>query len=311
MSTPSLAAEIHYPESDGQPMAETQLHQDWMVRLIDILRVRYAQEQVYVAGNMFLYYVEGEVGACVAPDVFVVKGIAPISRRIYQLWNEGHPPNVVFETTSAATRTVDLTVKSKIYASIGVAEYFLYDPTADYLEPPLQGHRLTAQGYVRLEPNMDGQLESEQLDVFLERQGLDLVLRDRKTGRVLETRAEIAQREAATIREVADRERAAKNRERAAKERERAEKMRERAAREAAELESEVHRQQADRERAAREAAELESEARRQQADRERTAREAAEQAIAALSERIREMEQALARQQVAPPLPKADPESG
>ena len=103
MSTPSLAAEIHYPESDGQPMAETQLHQEWMVRLIDILRVRYAEEQVYVAGNMFLYYIEGEAGACVAPDVFVVKGIAPISRRIYQLWIEGHPPNVVFETTSAAT----------------------------------------------------------------------------------------------------------------------------------------------------------------------------------------------------------------
>lgn len=267
MSTPNLTAEIHYPESDGQPMAETQLHQDCLVRIVDILRVRYAGERVYVAGNMFLYYEEGVVSACVAPDVFVVKGIEPYTRRIYQVWNEGPAPSVVFELTSAATRAVDLIVKPRIYESIGVAEYFLFDPTADYLEPPLQGHRLTPQGFVRLEPNLDGKLESEQLDVFLERQGLELVLRDRKTGQVLETRSEVSKRETATMRD------------------------------------------ERDRERAAREAAERESEARREEAERERAAREAAEQTIAAMLERIREMEQALARQQGTPPPTAADPE--
>jgi len=296
MSTPSLAAEIYYPDSDGQPMAESPLHLDWMIRILDILRVRYAGQPVFVAGNMLLYYVEGNPSFCVAPDAFVVKGVEPVGQRSYQLWREGQPPCVVFETTSAATRNNDQNVKPGIYEKIGVAEYFLYDPTAEYLEPPLQGHRLTAQGYVRLEPNLDGKLESEELDVFLERDGLDLVFRDRRTGEVLGTGVELAQRETATIRREADRERTAK---------------------EAAQREAEARRQEAERERAAREAAEREAEARRQEAereraekDRERAAKEAAEQANAALSERIREMEQALARQRVAPPSPPNGPDA-
>ena len=286
MSTPSLATEIYYPESDGQPMAESELHQDWMIRIMDILRQRYLGEQVYVAGNMFLYYVEGSPEASVAPDVFVVRGINPIRRKSYKLWVEKQPPNVVFETTSAATSNTDLEVKPEIYASIGVAEYFLYDPTAEYLKPSLQGRRLTRSGYISIRPNLEGRLESQQLDITLELDGVDLVLRDRQTGKVLETGAEIAKREAA------------KNRREA---------LRQRAAKQAAKREAEARRQEAQRERAAKEAAERESEARRQEAERERAAKEAAEQAVAALSRKIREMEQALARQGVAPPAPPPD----
>jgi len=335
MSTPSLATEICYPESDGQPMAESELHQDWMIRIMDILRQRYLGEQVYVAGNMFLYYVEGSPEASVAPDVFVVRGINPIRRKSYKLWVEKQPPNVVFETTSAATSNTDLEVKPEIYASIGVAEYFLYDPSAEYLKPSLQGRRLTRSGYISIRPNLEGRLESQQLDITLELDGVDLVLRDRQTGEVLETGAEIAKREAAKNRREALRQRAAKQaakreaearrkeaeRERAAKEaaeREsearRREAERERAAKEAAERESEARRQEAERERAAKkleraakEAAERESEARRQEAERERAAKEAAEQAVAALSRKTRELEQALARQGVARPAPPPD----
>jgi len=134
---------------------------------------------------------------------------------------------VVFETTSNTTRDNDLKIKPAIYEAMGVAEYFLYDPTADYLVPPLQGFRLTANGYTRIEPNAEGRLECEQLGLWLELDAGELVVRDRRTKRVLETTAEAAQR-------VAEEQSHAKERERAEKEQERAEKEKERAEKEAA-----------------------------------------------------------------------------
>src|SRR5262245_65089933 len=62
--------------------------------------------QVYVAGNMLLYYAEGNPTACVAPDVFVVQGVAKRERRTYRLWEEGQPPTVVVEITSRGTRVL-------------------------------------------------------------------------------------------------------------------------------------------------------------------------------------------------------------
>ena len=50
-------------------------------------------------------------------------------------------PNAAIEVTSRKTKREDLKAKPAIYARIRVPEYFLYDPTADYLQPPLQGFR--------------------------------------------------------------------------------------------------------------------------------------------------------------------------
>ena len=38
MTAHNVVAEIYYPESDGEPMAETDLHRNWMIRIIDILQ---------------------------------------------------------------------------------------------------------------------------------------------------------------------------------------------------------------------------------------------------------------------------------
>ena len=92
--------EIHYPESDGKPMGETDVHIDALIYLREALRDHFRDDpQVYVAGNMLLYYEEGNPAACVAPDVFVVQGVVKQERRIYRLWAEGQPPTVVFEIT--------------------------------------------------------------------------------------------------------------------------------------------------------------------------------------------------------------------
>jgi Uma2 family endonuclease len=163
-------AEIDYPESDGQPMAETDLHRDEMFELIGLLRQRYAATgDVYVSGNLFVYYEEGNPRAVVAPDVFVVFGVPGHRRRIYKLWAEGAPPAVVIEVTSRKTRREDLRTKMTLYARLGVAEYFLYDPESDYLRPALRGHRLAGDTYVALAPDATGALRSARL-------GLDLRL---------------------------------------------------------------------------------------------------------------------------------------
>lgn len=181
MSSVSVPNAIEYPESDGKPMGETDLHRDWMVRLLEVFRQRYAGQQVYIASDLLLYYVEGTPAKYVVPDCFVVLNCDPQRRRTFQTWKEGRVPDVVFEVTSRSTSSVDYIDKLAIYEQIGVQEYFLYDPTAEYLEPPLQGYRLT-NGELHAIPTMDGRIRCNMLgvDLFLDESGLVIV--DSETG---------------------------------------------------------------------------------------------------------------------------------
>ena len=146
MSHPGLPHDaLLYPCSDGQPMAETGLHRRCMVDVADTLELwfnRHGRDDVYVGSNNFLYYERGNPRAVVAPDVYVVVGASAGLRDTYLLWNEPKGPDFVLEVTSASTRHNDERRKRDVYASLGVSEYFLYDPRAEYLAPPLQGFRL-------------------------------------------------------------------------------------------------------------------------------------------------------------------------
>jgi Uma2 family endonuclease len=129
MSAFPLQRDIEYPESDGQPMAETDLHRDEMIELILALTRRYQDvPDVYVSGNLFLYYVQGDPRAVVAPDVFLVRGVPKRKRRIYKLWEEGRVPSLVIELTSDNTQDEDIDRKKSLYQRLGVEEYFLHDP---------------------------------------------------------------------------------------------------------------------------------------------------------------------------------------
>jgi len=143
---PKKTKEIYYPESDGKPMAETDLHQDLMYHVIHTLQAFLAGEQAYVSGNLLVYYEKGNPQRSVAPDCFVVFGVEHRRRRIYKIWEEGQVPDVVFEVTSSSTRREDMVDKMALYARLGVKEYFLYDPTSDYLPQPLMGYWLNAEG---------------------------------------------------------------------------------------------------------------------------------------------------------------------
>ncbi|MBI3966627.1 MAG: Uma2 family endonuclease [Chloroflexi bacterium] len=184
---------VEYPERDGKPMAETDVHREVMFDLIQTLTDYYRdQPDVYVSGNLLLYYEEGNPTASVAPDVFVVKGVGKGRRRIYRLWVEGKPPDVVIEVTSRGTRFDDLGTKRALYQELGVREYFQYDPLAEYLVPPQQGYRLVDGEYQKIEPSDTGALASEVLGLELRLgESGELRLVDPATGERLLTPAEL------------------------------------------------------------------------------------------------------------------------
>jgi hypothetical protein len=129
----------------------------------------------------------------VSPDVFVVKGIGPHRRRTYQLWVEGKVPDVIFEVTSRNTKKADTTKKPLLYRRLRVPEYFLFDPTQDYLDPRLQGYRAVGDRYERIVPDASGALGSEQLGMRLQPEGEHLVLYRLDTGERLLTYKEACQ----------------------------------------------------------------------------------------------------------------------
>jgi Uma2 family endonuclease len=207
MSTAEVANRIEYPESDGKPMGETDLHRDWMIRILDILRYRYRRQKVYLASDLLVYYEEGATNKYVVPDVFFVADCPPGRRRTFKIWEEGRVPDVVFEVTSLGTRREDEIFKLRVYARLGVKEYFLYDPTSDYLQPPLQGYRLVDDSYRRIASNDAGDLQSERLDVRMRLEQGELVMIDAATGQTLlsEAEAERAARQAErAAREIAE-----------------------------------------------------------------------------------------------------------
>ena len=210
---------VVYPCSDGQPMAETQIHGASMTYVTWALKRWFGKSgrsDVHVGMNSFVYYERGNPRAVVAPDVYVVVGAAEYLRDTYLLWNEPKGPDFVLEVTSASTRHTDERHKRAVYARLGVSEYFLYDPRSEYLAPALQGWRLHEGEYralpaVTLLPGRAVAVWSDVLGLELrdDRATRMLRLHDRETGQDLLTYDEGDQaREAAEAR--AEREAAAR-----------------------------------------------------------------------------------------------------
>jgi Uma2 family endonuclease len=188
----SARREVDYPTSDGKPMAETDLHRDDMVDVIQTLQDRFAYDpNVYVSGNLLLFYEEGNRRRHVSPDALVAFGVPKLPPRdYYLLWKEGKAPDVVIEITSKTTRREDQRKKRTLYRDVlKVPEYFQFDPTEDYLKPSLQGHRLIGGEYVAIEP-VEGRVPSALLGLHLERRGTELRLHDPAAGCLLPTRQE-------------------------------------------------------------------------------------------------------------------------
>jgi Uma2 family endonuclease len=201
-----IQQQLEYPESDGKPMGETDVHRREIAQIIEMLTIYFQPvADVYVSGNLMFYYEQGNPSAVVSPDVFVVKGVPKGLRRTYKLWEERQAPCAVFEISSRATRLEDKGNKRALYAMLGVREYFLFDPLAEYLKPPLQGFRLVGEEYVPIDQADDDALISQELGLRLSSAGSELRLVDIASDQPLLRPAEL---EAARQAEAAARQRA-------------------------------------------------------------------------------------------------------
>ena len=188
------APTIVYPESDGKPMAETDIHRDLMVDFIQMLQHHFSDEPVYVSGNLFIYYEPGNTRKSVAPDVFVVHGVAKKLRRTYLTWEEGKTPDFVLEVSSHSTHRNDIGGKKTLYAKVlEVKEYYIYDPEGQ-IQPNFIGYELIDGVYHEID-FVDSRLRSRVLGLELgERDGV-LRLYNPRTREWLQPAPERAQQE--------------------------------------------------------------------------------------------------------------------
>jgi len=192
-----------YPTSDGKPMAETDLHRDLMIALIETLRWWFRDRpKVYVSGNLLVHYQKGNKRVHVSPDVFVVPGIGNHRRENYLMWEEGRGLDMVIELTSKTTMMEDIEEKYNLYVDkLGVKEYYLFDPKEEYLKPSFQGYRRGKETFRPIK-FVDGRLPSKVLGLHLERVGDELRLWNPDTGEQLPTPTELATRAEAEIEQL-------------------------------------------------------------------------------------------------------------
>jgi Uma2 family endonuclease len=180
-------AEIGYPSSDGEPVAESFVHLYALLVTLEVLLQYLNGQRATVLGNQFLYYAQGFPRLRVAPDVMVIFNVEPGGRDNYKTWEEGEVPAVVFEMTSKGTREQDQVFKKTLYEQMGVQEYWLFDPKGEWIEGQLQGYRLRGDTY---EPITDGRSEPLKLKLQIEGQLISFYRED--TGERLLIPAELA-----------------------------------------------------------------------------------------------------------------------
>ena len=123
-------AEITYPDSDGQLMADNTEQFQWIVTIKENLEALFSDDShVFVAGDLLWYPVEGNNKLRQAPDAMVAFGRPKGYRGSYKQWEEGNiAPQVVFEILSPGNRSGEMARKFQFYQRYGVEEYYVFDP---------------------------------------------------------------------------------------------------------------------------------------------------------------------------------------
>ena len=172
LTSPVAVETIIYPESDGQPMADNSKQFRWITTIEGNLEILFEHEpDIFVAGDMLWYPVEGNNQLRIAPDVMVAFGRPKGDRGSYLQWREGGiAPQVVFEILSPGNTKGEMEHKFNFYDRYGVEEYYLYDPDSGRL----QGWRRQGGRLQEIE-KMAGWV-SPRLGVRFDLEGLDLGL---------------------------------------------------------------------------------------------------------------------------------------
>ena len=171
-----------------------------------IFRAYFAEmPDVYVSGNIMMYYEDSRPPKAVSPDLLVTFGIGKKPRRTYKIWEEGKPPDFVVEFSSKGTVQTDLVRKKELYAALGIPEYFLCDVDRRYLPSPLIGFRLVDGEYVEIALNAEGGISSEILGLDFHLLADDFGIYDPGARKWLQPPEEVADSRAERANERAER----------------------------------------------------------------------------------------------------------
>ena len=199
MSTVLSPVTVEYPSSDGKPVAESDFQRDYLLYAVAVLQQCFrARQDVYVSGNLLLYYEVGNPAASVAPGR--VRGAGSVQ-----------PPADLVPAVAGAegaglraggdvgsTRKEDQGTKRELYRRLGVREYWQYDPTGECLEPALQGRELRGGEYEELPATERGAgrlvLCSAVLGLELRLEAGEFRFHDAAVGITLGTREELEAR---------------------------------------------------------------------------------------------------------------------
>ncbi len=135
-AVPESRKKVIYPERDGKPMSDNTKQFNWIVKIKEGLEVLFAQNpDVFIAGDLLWYPVEGNNKIRIAPDAMVIFGRPKGDRGSYRQWEEGNiAPQVAFEILSPGNTVKEMAKKLKFYERYGVDEYYLYDPDDNILK---------------------------------------------------------------------------------------------------------------------------------------------------------------------------------
>lgn len=164
---------IIYPESDGKPIADNTLQFRWIVKIKENLEILFANNaDVFIAGDLLWYPVEGNNTITVAPDAMIVFGRPKGDRRSYLQWQEDNiAPQVVFEVLSHSNTQKEMAKKLEFYRKYDVEEYYLIDPYKIELCGWLRNNDdLTVidniENWVSPQLNIRFELTTDQLEIY-------------------------------------------------------------------------------------------------------------------------------------------------
>ncbi|MGK5095349.1 Uma2 family endonuclease [Deltaproteobacteria bacterium TL4] len=261
--------EIYYPESDGKPMAETDLHRNLLLKLVDSLQCAFPE--AYVSGNICLYYEEGNPRKMISPDALLCLSHPPEEKRVYLSWEENHQLDLVMEFSSQSTYREDHFKKLRIYEQIlKVPYYVIFNPIRIYLNV----FSLVNGQYVMQETDQRGLYTLKKLGIRIGIENFNSLRLYDQEGQPIPTSVEAERQQKEEERRQKEEERRQKEEERRQKEEERRQKEEERRQKEEERRQKEEERRQKEEERRQKEEERRQKEEERRQKEEERRQKE-------------------------------------
>ena len=172
-------ASLDYNPDEPEPMPDAMEQEPVIQEILGIMGSRFTdfghRPDVFLSSNTILCYDPSNLNVRRQPDIYLSFGVDQAAirrRRIYLPWEAGKPPDLALEVGSLSTGPSDTIVKPRVYAAIGIGEYWRFDPSGgDHHGAPMSGWRLVNGAYapIELTTEPDGALKgySEVMGLFL------------------------------------------------------------------------------------------------------------------------------------------------